>query len=139
MMRERLGVAEMKKEVYLARIVPSDDGWYAIDFPDLPGTHAQCRDLKDAQREAEESLCSYLLAARAVGEPVAAPSQTIALNPGEMAAIVVADLDFYQKKADARPVRKTVSLPQWMADGAAKKGLSLSKVLQDSLSMQLAD
>ena len=129
----------MQKVVYLARVIKADDGWYAIDFPDLPGTHAQCRDLKDVQKEAEESLCSFLLAAKAVGEEVSAPSSTIRLNEGEMAAIITADMDAYKRKSDTRPVRKSVSIPQWMADGAEQKGLSLSKVLQDSLSMQLAD
>ena len=129
----------MKKEVYLARVVKANDGWYAIDFPDLPGTHAQCKDLKDVQREAEESLCSFLLAAKAVGEEIAAPSPTIMLNEGEMAAIITADLDTYQRRFDTKPVRKTVSIPRWMADGADRRGLSLSKVLQDSLSAQLAD
>lgn len=129
----------MKKEVYLARVIKANDGWYAIDFPDLPGTHAQCKDLKEVQKEAEESLCSFLLAAKSVGEEIAAPSTTIVLKEGEMAAIITADLDAYQRKHDTKPVRKSVSIPQWMAEGADRKGLSLSKVLQDSLSIQLAD
>ena len=129
----------MKKEVYLARVIKANDGWYAIDFPDLPGTHAQCKDLMDVQQEAEESLCSFLLAAKAVGEEVSAPSPTIDLKDGEMAAIITADLDAYQRRHDTRPVRKTVSLPQWMAESAERKKLSLSKVLQESLSTRLAE
>ncbi len=129
----------MKKEVYLARVIRANDGWYAIDFPDLPGTHAQCKDLNEIQKEAEESLCSFLLAAEAVGEEVSAPSPTIDLKEGEMAAIITADLDSYQRQHETRSVRKTVSIPMWMADSAEKKGISLSKVLQDSLSIRLAD
>lgn len=129
----------MNKAVYLARVIRANDGWYAIDFPDLPGTHAQCRDLMDVQREAEESLCSFLLAAQAVGEGVGAPSASIELKDGEMAVIITADLDAYRKQHDTKPVRKTVSLPQWMAEGAERKKLSLSKVLQESLSARLAE
>ena len=129
----------MKKEIYLEKVVKANDGWYAIEFPDLPGTHAQCKDLNDVQREAEDSLCSFLLAAKALGESIPAPSPKIKLNDGEMAAIIIADLESYQKKHDTKPVRKTVSLPQWMAEGAEKKKLSLSKVLQESLSARLAD
>ena len=127
------------KEVYLARVIRANDGWYAIDFPDLPGTHAQCKDLNEIQKEAEESLCSFLLAAEAVGEEVPAPSPTIDLKEGEMAAVITADLDSYQRQHDTRSVRKTVSIPMWMANGAERKGISLSKVLQDSLKLQLAD
>ena len=129
----------MKKEVYLARVIRANDGWYAIDFPDLPGTHAQCKDLNEIQKEAEDSLCSFLLAAEAVGEEVSAPSPTIDLKEGEMAVIITADLDSYQRQHDTRSVRKTVSIPMWMADSAEKKGISLSKVLQDSLRLRLAE
>ncbi|MBR3740097.1 MAG: type II toxin-antitoxin system HicB family antitoxin [Clostridia bacterium] len=129
----------MKKEVYLARVIKANDGWYAIDFPDLPGTHAQCKNLSDVQKEAEESLCSFLMVAKAVGEEISGPSSTIELKDGEMAVIVTADLEAYQKKHDTKPIRKTVSIPQWMVDGAERKGLSLSKVLQESLSVRLAD
>ena len=129
----------MNKEVYLARVIKANDGWYAIDFPDLPGTHAQCRNLTEVQKEAEESLCSFLLAAEAVGEEVRAPSPTIDLKGGEMAVVITADLDSFKNRIDTKPVRKTVSLPRWMVEGAEKKGLSLSKVLQESLSLRLAD
>ncbi len=129
----------MKKEVYLARVVKADDGWYAIDFPDLPGTHAQCKNINEIQQEAEESLCSYLLAAKYVGEEVSAPSPSLKLKEGEMAAIITADLESYKKRHDNKPVRKTVSIPQWMADGAERKKISLSKVLQESLAVRLAE
>lgn len=90
----------MKKDVYLARVIKTNDGWYAIDFPDLPGAHAQCKDLKDAQQEAEKALCAFLLTAKEVGEEVSAPSSIITLDDGEIVAIVTADLDSYQKKED---------------------------------------
>lgn len=129
----------MSKEVYLARVVKANDGWYAIDFPDLPGTHAQCKNLVEVQKEAEDSLCSFLLAAETVGEEVCAPSSMIDLKAGEMAVVITADMDSYKNRIDMKPVRKTVSLPHWMVEGAEKKGLSLSKVLQESLSFRLAD
>ena len=34
---------------------------------------------------------------------------------------------------DGRAVKRTVSIPKWMDDGAVKSGLSLSRVLQDAL------
>ena len=129
----------MSKAVYLARVIKSNDGWYAIDFPDLPGTHAQCRDLTEVQREAEDSLCSFLLAAQTVGEEVSSPSSTIELKEGEMAVIITADLYAYKRRHDTRTIRKTVSLPQWMIEGAEEKKLSLSKELQERLRTVLAD
>ena len=77
-----------EREIYLARVVKTKDGWYAIDFPDLPGTHAQCRDFSEVQQKAEASLCSYLLAAKRAGEEVAGPSATLELKEGEMAVAI---------------------------------------------------
>ena len=91
----------MSKVVYLARVIKTDDGWYAIDFPDLPGSHAQCRDLADVQREAENSLHSFLLAAQAIGEEVPTPSGSLDLQGGETAVRITVDLDTsHQRKTD---------------------------------------
>lgn len=81
----------MKKDVYLARVIKTNDGWYAIDFPDLPGAHAQCKDLKDVQREAKKALSDFLLTAKEVGEEVFTPSSMITLDDGEIVTIVTAD------------------------------------------------
>lgn len=68
-----------------------------------------------------------------------APSPSLKLNEGEMAVVITADLDSYQKRRDNKSVRKTVSIPQWMAEEAEKRNISLSKTLQDSLKVRLAD
>lgn len=56
-----------------------------------------------------------------------------------MAAVITADLESYQKRHDEKPVRKTVSLPQWMAEEAERRKISLSKTLQESLKARFAD
>ena len=129
----------MSKTVYLARVRKSCDGWYAIDFPDLPGTHAQCKNLAELYAEAEESLCSYLIAAEDVGEQTATPSPSLNLEDGEMALIVTADTELYRMRHNMKSVRKTVSIPQWMAEGAEKRRYSLSRILQEALTLKLAE
>lgn len=128
----------MTKKIYLARVRRSDDGWYAIDFPDLPGTHAQCRNLEEVEAEAIESLCGYLLAAEAVGEMIAPPSSALELEEGEMAVIVSADLEANRRTRNSKSIRKTVSIPQWMAEAAEKRGYSLSRILQETLALKLS-
>ena len=121
------------KATYIARVRRSPDGWYAIDFPDLPGTHAQSRTMEEVQKEASDALAGFLMAAEMVGEEVASASPIIDMQPGELALIVSADVEAYKQRLDSKPVRKTVSLPAWMAKDAEKRGLSLSKVLQEAL------
>lgn len=122
-------------QTYVAKVTPCDNGWYDIEFPDLPGTHALAETLETIQQEAEGALCSFLYAASLVKEPVNAPSpwEKITLADGEAAVIVTVDMDAYLRRQDERPIKKTVSLPAWMAESADRAGLSLSKVLQESL------
>ena len=60
------------------------------------------------------------------------------LSEGEFPSVVVADTDEYRRKNDARAVKKTVSIPAWMADRAERAGVSLSQTLQDALRKQFA-
>jgi len=127
-------------QTYVAKVSPCDNGWYDIAFPDLPGSHALAENLEAIQGEAEGALCSFLHAAGLVKVPVAPPSplNEIPLSGGEAAVIVTVDMAAYARRQDDRPVKKTVSLPAWMAEGAERSGLSLSKVLQETLKDRLA-
>ncbi len=123
------------KETYIAQVMCCEEGGYAIAFPDLPGTHAQAATLADIVPEAEDALAVFLAAAQQVKLPVAPPSPPDALTfaPGDMAVPITVDLEAYLRRQDERPVQKTVSLPAWMAESANRAGLSLSKVLQETL------
>lgn len=55
---------------YTVRTQATPDGWIAIDVPELPGVHAQCRPGEDWQAEAELAIAEYLEAAKEVGEEV---------------------------------------------------------------------
>ena len=127
------------KTTYIALVEQAPNGSYDISFPDLPGTHAQAMSLAQVQEEATNALCSFLLAAFAVGMEVAPPSAAIRITDGQMAVIVNADTEAYARANDAEPVRKTVSIPSWMAKGAQTRGISLSKALQDALRSRLTE
>lgn len=127
------------KQTYIAQVVPCAEGGYAILFPDLSGAHAQAEAEADIMPEAEDSLSSFLAAARQVKMDVAPPSplSALAFASGELAMPVTVDLEAYLRRQDERPVKKTVSLPAWLAESADRAGLSLSKVLQESLKDRL--
>ena len=126
------------KTTYLACVTQdAATGWYDIAYPDLPGAHSQAHTLAEVQPQAADVLAEFLYAAEQVGMAVAAPSASINVPDGSMAVIVTVDMDQYRMMQDTRPVKKTVSLPAWMATSADKAGLSLSKVLQDSLRARL--
>lgn len=68
---------DRKQTTYLARVQRTNDGWFAIDFPDLPGTHAQCHSLYEIQAEAHHCLRSYLDAARMLDMDIPKPSKQV--------------------------------------------------------------
>jgi predicted RNase H-like HicB family nuclease len=127
------------KQTYIARVGPCPEGGYDIEFPDLPGTHAQAEAMEDILPEAEDALAVFLAAAWQVKIPVAPPSAIEAMTfaKGEMAVPVAVDLEAYLRRQDERTIKKTVSLPAWMAESADHAGLSLSRVLQESLKDRL--
>lgn len=68
---------DRKKDMYLARVQRLHDGWYAIDFPDLPGTHAECPSPYEIQGVAQLSLHSYLETARLLDMDIPKPSKQV--------------------------------------------------------------
>lgn len=119
---------------YVAILVPVDGG-YAVRVPDLPSCVTSGTDLNDAMDMAHDALnaCLLSLEDHQVEIPVPTHPDEIAINEGELLAIVPVDTLSYRIQTDTRAVRKSVSLPAWMASLADNKGLSYSKVLQDGL------
>ena len=63
--------------------------------------------------------------------PTASDIRTVEAPEAGFVNLVNADV------RDSRAVKRTVSLPRWMDTAAIDAGLSLSKVLQDALSIRL--
>ena len=127
------------KKTYIALVEQAPDGAYDISFPDIPGAHAQALTLSEVASEAADALSGFLLAAESVHLPVSVPSASVPTAEGQMAVIVTADTDAYSRAHDTTPVRKTVSIPSWMARRADERGISLSKALQDVLRSRLTE
>jgi len=118
---------------YIAQVT-RDGAYYTLSYPDLPGAYAQADTLQSLPEEAQRALCEYLYDAELTGTPVAPPSSTLPTPEDDVILLMVTvDMDSYRERVDAAPVRKTVSLPSWMVARAERMGLSLSKVLQESL------
>lgn len=106
-----------------------DDGAYTITFPDLPGCISEGKSLGNALSMAGSALTEWISYLLDKGEDIPEPGDLsgININPDEFVNFVRADIK------DSRAVRRTVSIPKWMDEEVSKRGLSLSKVLQDTL------
>ena len=116
-------------------IIHNEDGSYWIEFPDLEGCNTMGDTLEDSMANAQEALGLYLASLEEVGQVLPHPSSISDIDTDEITSYVCVDLNKYRRST--KSVKKTLSLPEWLAIEAEKHNLSLSKVLQDGLKEKL--
>lgn len=121
-------------KVYPA-IIHNEDGSYWVEFPDLEGCYSDGNSLEQAIENAQDALGLYIAGMQEEGNPVPAPSDISSIKTKEIKSYIYSDPDKYHRKT--RAVKKTLSIPEWLADAAEEHHLSLSKVLQEGLKAQL--
>ncbi len=120
-------------KVYPA-IFHEEDGYW-VEFPDLAGCNTCGATLEETIELAQEALGLYLATLAEEGLDIPAPSPIKDIDSDGFVSYVSTDMDRYRR--NNRAVKKTLSIPAWLADEAEKNNLSLSKVLQDGLKSQL--
>ena len=122
-------------KVYPAVFHEEDDFW--VEFPDLPGCQSCGSTLEETMALAVEALGLYLVDLLEQGKelPSASSIRDIEVDGSSVTSYVSVDPNLYRR--NTRAVRKTLSIPEWLADEAEAHNLSLSKVLQDGLKEQL--
>jgi len=117
------------KYVYPAIFENSVDGGYVVSFPDLQGCYSQGDTQSEALYMARDALSQWLEYCLEKKEPLPEPTEIggIVLEVEGFANLVDADVK------DGRAVKRTVSIPRWMDEQSSEMGLSLSRVLQESL------
>lgn len=118
-------------------IFHAENSGYWVEFPDLPGCVSEGGDLAEAAAEAVDALGGYLCAMmdRQLAIPAPSDLRTVHAEGDDLVSLVSANLANYQKRT--RPVKKTVTLPEWLSDEAKKRHINLSAVLQQALIDQL--
>ena len=118
--------------VYPAVFHPNENGSYTITFPDLPGCVSEGKSLPNALYMAQAALFDWAEYMEEEGQalPSASPIGRVALEKGEFTNLIRAETK------DTRAVRRNISIPRWMDDQVQKRGISLSRVVQDALSNQ---
>ena len=110
---------------------------YWVEFPGLDGCNTCGSSLEEAIELAQEALGLYLVSIVEDGHslPEVLRIEDIKAPVGDIVNYVATDMDKYRKNTKA--VKKTLSIPAWLAEEAEKKNLSLSKVLQEGLKEKL--
>lgn len=112
-----------------------DEGTYWVEFPVLEGCVSDGNTLEEAMANAQEAMGLYLAAILEDEQPLPQARDIKKIRLDDVVSYVSVDVNAYRRST--RAVRKTLSIPEWLAIEAEKRNLSLSKVLQEGLKSQL--
>ena len=126
----------MKKDRYsfIAVFDCADDG-ISIYFPDLPGCFPCADTMDEAVKNAREALGLHIWGMEQDNEPIPEPTSIteIKCKENEVPAVIDVFMPAFRDKINNRFVKKTLSLPSWLADLADKDGVNCSKIFQNAL------
>ncbi|MBE6031539.1 MAG: hypothetical protein E7225_08160 [Clostridiales bacterium] len=122
-------------KVYPA-IIHEEDGYW-VEFPDLIGCNSFGETLEETIDNAQEALGLYLINLVESRQSFPVATEISKITPADSATVsyIYTDVDKYRR--NNKSVKKTVSLPAWLADAAEANYLSLSKILQDGIKAKL--
>lgn len=120
--------------VYVAIFNYADDG-ISISFPDLLGCLPCASDTEEAIKNAKEALGLHLWGMEQDFEeiPCPAPINEIQLEKNEIPILIDVFMPPIRDKIKASFVKKTLSLPAWLAAKADENNVNCSKVFQNAL------
>ena len=127
----------MKTEYsFLAVFEYASDG-ISISFPDLPGCFscAEKDNTESALKNAREALGLHLLGMEQDGEtiPEPTPISRLTLRENQAAALINVFMPSVRAAVRTSFVKKTVSLPAWLAAAADERHVNCSKLFQEAL------
>ena len=128
----------MEKLFYPAIFHKAEEGGFWISFPDLPECFTEGDDMKQAYEMAVEALGLALVKRKEEKEEIPMPSEIDKIQNEEGIFVVIEfDMQEYLRKHNAKAVKKTLSIPQWLNEEATAMGINFSQVLQEALMNKL--
>ena len=127
----------MKDRYSYVAIFNYDEDGIAIEFPDLPGCFpcADKGDTEGALRNAKEALGLHIWGMEQDGEelPVASAITELSLEKNQIPVLVDVFMPPIRERINSKFVKKTLSLPAWLAAKADEEGVNCSRLFQNAL------
>lgn len=107
----------------------------SVEFPDLPGCLPCGETTEEAIDNAREALGLHLWGMEQDGEPIPEPTpvEKMKMEEGQVAVLIDVFMPPIRERISSRFVKKTLSLPAWLANMADKDGVNCSKLFQSAL------
>ena len=121
---------------YVAVFSYDDDG-LCIEFPDLPGCYP-CADAGNtdmALKNAKEAIGLHIWGMEQDNEelPTPTPITDITLESNQIPVLIDVFMPPIRERINSKFVKKTLSLPSWLAAKADEDGVNCSKIFQNAL------
>lgn len=129
----------MAKYVYPAIFSEEENNQYSVVFPDLEGCYTCGDSLEDAIEMAEDALALVLYGYEVDQRQIPSPSKSssISVLTGQFVNLIKCDTMSYRKMYNAKAVKKTLTIPEWLNEEASSMGINFSQVLQEALMSKL--
>lgn len=116
----------------------AEDG-ISISFPDLPGCLPCAKTDEEALKNAKEALGLHLWGMEQDNEEIPEPStlKNIKLKDGELPVLIDVFMPSVREKLSNASVKKTLTVPAWLARQADEDDVNYSKILQNGLIQHL--
>lgn len=126
------------KYVYPAIFTYDDDG-INIEFPDIQGCFSCAYTDEEALYMAEDVLSLCLLVLEEDNEKIPEPSnlKDIKVEENQKTSLISVWMPTVRKAINNKPIKKTLTIPQWLDVMAREKDINFSYILQEGLKKEL--
>lgn len=126
------------KYVYPAIFTYDDDG-INIEFPDIQGCFSCADTDEEALYMAEDVLGLCLLVLEEDDEKIPEPSnlEDIKVEENQKTSLISVWMPTVRKAINNKPIKKTLTIPQWLDVMAREKNINFSYILQEGLKKEL--
>ncbi len=126
----------IKKYFYPVVFEPEEVG-VSVYVPDIPGCNTQGDSLEQALEMVQEVIGLMLEDKSPDAYPVASNPNDIKLEGRQFVMMVPFDKLAYDRKYNAKAVKKTLSIPSWLNNMALEKNIKFSALLKRALLQEL--
>ena len=127
----------LKNRYCYVAIFSYDDDGISIEFPDLPGCYpgADKEDTDMALKNAKEALGLHIWGMEQDNEEIPQPTTitSLHLEDNQIAVLIDVFMPPIRERINNKFVKKTLSLPAWLAAKADEYGVNCSKIFQNAL------
>lgn len=124
---------------YPALFHKAEEGGFWVSFPDIPYCLTQGENMEEAYTMAVDALGLCIADLKKNNHPIPTASNisSIIVEPESFLVIIEFDMLAYNKRNNAKAVKKTLTIPEWLNEEAMNLGVNFSQVLQEALMMKL--